>query len=170
MKLLSILLSLTFVCLQPSGSLSSQAENVQNVQEEFALKIKRLAEMFADDNPSANKLADVLKGSTATKNSRHWVINGDQYKAVVTIYKSGPNPFASELTIYPESSMGIRFKHLETVLGKWKEIHQSLTSSVRFDFGVRQPSTGATIFVEMSFPPKDSESPILRINIRHKGA
>jgi len=165
--LLFLFTGIFVACIEPVCSVEPKAPDNSTL---FVSKIKSLAELITGEHSSLQQALEILEGkSTESENNQYLKVTGPGYKAVVTIIKLEDKTLVSEVSIYPNSELSIQLKDIETAFGKWKKIHQSKTSSVRFKYTHSQTGKTASIYVELMFPPNDPASPVISIDIRGNG-
>jgi len=136
----------------------------------FASKVEALARFVASDRPSFQKALDLLAGTIeGPENNRHVEVKCQGYRAVVTKAEQKGGPVVAELSLYPDSEIGLRFNDLTAVLGDWDrgKAIRSKTSHVQFPYGSRS-GNGAMVYVALAFPPTDPASPVLSVKIRRE--
>lgn len=155
------------LCPPSHGQTDSAKEPPKNSGALIVSKVTALSELISSDQPSLSDALRILGGRiTDTESKKGIVVAGDHYKAVIDYGKDKGKKQVSEVSIYLDSELGVRFKDLKEALGEWKKIHQSKTSSVLFKYKHSQTGGKALIYVHMSFPPSDPLSPVFLINIR----
>lgn len=146
---------------------NSNEKNNLRPMDNFHKKIKAIVQMLYAQRPTADRIAEVLGGKIyRTETSKHWYITGNGFQAVIPAVDLAARGTVSEVIIYPEKELGIDLQHIELILGQWKKIHESKTTSIRFDYPDSQSDDKVTIYIEMSFPPRIPNSSILHILIR----
>ena len=100
---------------------------------EFASKVKQLVELFTEQLMNSQALSDVLGGEAVKSPSgKSWNVFAHGYTTRVSIYEGDSKKNSSGFKIYPDSGMGLQFRHVAAMFGEWKTVHVSKTSSVRF--------------------------------------
>jgi len=151
------------------GRTDSAKEPAKNNGAFIVSKVTALSELISSDQPSLSDALRILGGKIKeTESKKGIIVAGDHYKAVIDYKKDKGKKLVSEVSIYLDSELGVRFKDLKEVLGEWKKIHQSKTSSVLFRYEHSQTGGKVLIYVHMSFPPSDPLSPVFLINIRRE--
>ena len=147
-----------------------KSEGASDAKTLFISKVLALVQFITSDQPCSQQALDLLEGKiTDSKDDRNLMVRGDGYKVVLMITRSQENSLVSDISFYPDLDLGVRFKDLTTILGEWRKIHESKTSSVQFEYTHPKFGKKASIFVELMFPPRDPESPVLQVDIRREG-
>ena len=135
--------------------------------DKFHKKIKAIVQMLYAERPTADKIAkEKPKKIHWSETTKHWHITGNGFQAVIPAIDLGPKGTISEVIIYPEKKLNLKLQDLEFILGQWEIIHESKTTSIRFDYPNPKSDDKVTIYIEMSFPPRVPDSSILHILIR----
>jgi hypothetical protein len=167
---IAVWLFLFSVLCSPSNGRTEAAKGpAKNNGALIVSKVVGLAELISSDQPSLSDALRITGGRiTDTESKKGILVAGDHYKVVVDYTKDKKENSVSEVSIYLDSELGLRFKDLKEILGEWKTIHQSKTSSVLFRYQHSQTGGKAFIYVHMSFPPSDPLSPVFLIIIRRE--
>ena len=126
-----------------------------------------IAELLAGGGAEVGDVLRILDASAkAPASGRIHRIDRGTYVSVVEPHKGDRSHLVSQVQIYPQPGLALKFAALVSVLGKWSEIHRGQTSSVRFDFKGQKPKGEAAIFVQISSFPERPQATVLRISIR----
>ncbi len=168
-KLLALLFLLSFLFPSSKGRADLAKEPPLNSGALIVSKVTSLSELISSDQPYLSDTLRILGGKVSDTGSKRGIVaTGDHYKAVVNFKKDQGKELVSEVLIYLDAELGVRFKDLKEILGEWKTVHQSKTSSVLFKYSNPKSGKKALIYVHMNFPPRDADSPVFLIDIRRE--
>jgi len=147
----------------PGKQGSSQEENP------LASKILLLAEILSNEKPL---LEDVLKvlgiRDIALSKNNSVMVQGAGYKAYIRFINVREELLLNEVYMYINTLNDLKFEEVTPILGEWKLISESKTSSVRFLHKNLRTNEMAVIYVRLFDQPRNPRSPVTSISIRGK--
>ncbi|MGV8073027.1 MAG: hypothetical protein AB2L11_00485 [Syntrophobacteraceae bacterium] len=133
----------------------------------FMQNVKKVADLFANGQMTPKHLSEILGGELKTHQiGKSWALDAGSCEASIVVAGSGIYAKVSELSLFPKPLLNVNFQDVERIFGKWEKIHESKTSSVRFDYCSSIPQSKLKIFVQTLFPPRVPDAPVLSITMR----
>jgi hypothetical protein len=170
-KLLSLIIGLLlFISCEPVETADQKAADSQNIlsdRETLLSKIKPITELIANEQLSIDAAVKLVGGRITESTEKYLALESNSYKAVL-IKIAGKEPFISEISLYMEVKLGIKFRDLVSLLGEWKPIRVSKTSTVLFDYKDAVTGNKASVYVDLLDTPSNPVSPVISIKIRHE--